>query len=164
MDQLKASGLDHFQKGFFQQYQDIIGENIIKLTRQFFYEQWSLEDLNKTLLVMISKKANPERVDHFRLINLCNVIYKIIAKTLAYRLKLVISEIISTYQNAFIKGRQITNNILINHEIFHHRKKSYKKVPYMTIKIDMFEAYDRVEWDFLLTIINKMRFSNQSIS
>lgn len=43
-------------------------------------------------------------------------VYKILAKTLAYRLKVVIVEMISPNQSAFLEGRQSINWVLITNK------------------------------------------------
>ena len=69
--------------------------------------------------------------------------------------------LITPYQNAFIQGRNITNNILLAHEIFDTlRKKKGRKKGYGALKIDMCKAYDRVNWNFLKVVILSMNFSN----
>ena len=53
---------------------------------------------------------------------------------------------ITPFQNAFIRGRNITNNILIAHEIFDIlRKMKRRKKFYRALKIDMSKAYNRVD-------------------
>ena len=69
--------------------------------------------------------------------------------------------LITPYQNAFIQGRNITNNILLAHEIFDTlRKKKGRKKGYGALKIDMCKAYDRVNWNFLKVVLLSMNFSN----
>ncbi|KAM1733658.1 hypothetical protein PS1_019336 [Malus domestica] len=62
----------------------------------------------------------------YRPIALCNVIYKVIAKVLTNRLKLVMPKVICDNQSAFVAGKQIQDNILVVHELLHsllHKKK-----------------------------------------
>lgn len=100
-------------------------------------------------------------MSHFRLISLCNVTYKIISKTLVSRLKTIMDNLIISYQNAFIQGRNITDNILIAHEIFDTlRKKKIRKKGCGALKIDMCKAYDKVSWNFLKAVLISMNFSS----
>ena len=55
----------------------------------------------------------------FRPISLCNVIYKVIAKSLAERLKPHLPNFIDHSQAAFIKNRHISSNIIVTQEIIH---------------------------------------------
>lgn len=68
--------------------------------------------------------------------------------------------LITPFQNAFIQGRTITDNILIAHEIFDHigRLKG-RKNGFGTLKIDTSKAYDRTDWKFLRAVLVAMKFS-----
>lgn len=52
----------------------------------------------------------------------------------------------------FIKGRQITDNIIIAHKLLRFMKTNNN---YMEIKLDMSKAYDRVKWNFLIKMMEK---------
>ena len=87
-----------------------------------------LREINHSFIVLIPKGNNATMVSQFRPINLCNVLYKIISKLLANRLKLVLPKIISPWQTTFIPRRKIQENTFLAQEIIHDmKKKSGKK-------------------------------------
>lgn len=49
-----------------------------------------LESINSTFIAPIPKIKDPKKVSNFRPISLCNVVYKLIAKVLVNRLKLIL--------------------------------------------------------------------------
>ena len=53
-------------------------------------------------------------IKDFRPISLVGEVYKILAKVLASRLRMVLGEIISAPQNAFVLNRQILFSLLMN--------------------------------------------------
>lgn len=97
-------------------------------------------------------------------ISLCNIVYKIISKVLANKIKRVIDYIISDSPSAFILGRLITNNIMVAFVIMHFMKRKNKgKDSWMALKLDMSKAYDRVEWNFLEAVLTKLGFGGRVI-
>ena len=61
-----------------------------------------------------------------------------------------------------VRGRNISNNILIAHELFDMlRKMEKRKKFYGALKIDISKAYDRVDWKFLKAVLVAMDFSSR---
>lgn len=121
----------------------------------FFHLGSLLKSLNQTFLTLIPKVNILEEVSHYRPISICNVKYKIISKILVARLKPFMDKFISPFQNAFIQGWNIINDIMLAHEIFDTlRKKKWRKKGYGALKFDMSKAYDKVNWNFSHTWIN----------
>ncbi|CAN6559258.1 unnamed protein product [Malus baccata var. baccata] len=156
---LKAPGPDGFQGVFYQSFWETISADVLALVKALIQDSTIPGTLNDTHIVLIPKVANPEAVSQFRPISLCNYSYKILSKVLANRLRVLLPNIISPSQNAFVAGRHVQDSIGIAHEIFHFLKGRTAKTKFeLGIKLDMQKAYDRVEWDFLEAVMEKMGF------
>ncbi|CAM8905331.1 unnamed protein product [Rhodiola kirilowii] len=149
MSPLKAPSLDGFPALFYQKNWGRIRGYVLDYVRDFWMNGVLDERNNKTLIVLIPKKKDADRMEDLRPISLCNVAVKIITKILVARLQGILDKVISCFQSAFIKGQIITDNFIVAHEISHFLKlcKSHKEF-YASIKVDMSKAYDRVEWPF----------------
>ena len=127
--------------------------------RDFFDSAVLPEGWNHTQLSLIPKIPNPVRMQDMRPISLCAVQYKIISKILCNRLKVILPEVVSETQGAFVAGRLISDNIIIAHETIHSLRTCDRVAEdFMAVKTDMSKAYDRVEWSFLETLLERMGF------
>lgn len=79
--------------------------------------------------------------------------YKIVAKVLTNRLKVVLPDTINLVQYAFLKGGVILDNILIANELLYRLKSHKSKANLMVLKLDLSKAYDPVEWSFLIQVM-----------
>ncbi|KAL9224822.1 hypothetical protein vseg_000822 [Gypsophila vaccaria] len=153
----KAPGPDGYSSQFFQDAWDTVGADVFHGVEDFFKTGKLLKQLNHTLVTLIPKKDRPTSVIDFRPIACCNVVYKILSKVLCNRLSLVLPDIVSLNQSAFIKGRQIVENVLICQDLVRLYGRSACS-PRAILKIDLKKAYDSVEWCFLLDMLTALGF------
>ena len=95
-------------------------------------------------------------LDEYRRISLCNCIYKIISKTIARRIKAVLSLGVSGEQFGSLEGRQIHEAIGVAQEGLHSLKTRNTKG--VVIKIDLSKAYARVCWLYLMMLLTHLGF------
>ena len=160
MAPLKAPRPDDMPHLFYQHYWNLVGDDVCQSILKFLNIASLPKHLNHTFITVIPKKKNPEFGSEFRPINLCTVLYKILSKVLANRLKRILPKIITENQSAFTKSRLISDNILVAFESFHCTQKHTRKNDFMAIKLDMCKAYNRVEWPYLEAITRKMGFAD----
>jgi hypothetical protein len=94
----KASGLVSYSMAFFQACWVVLKEDVMKVFREFHA---SLK-FERSLNAMFPRAVDPK---DFRLISLVGSIYKIIAKILANRFKVVLEKTFYKSQNALIHAR-----------------------------------------------------------
>lgn len=68
--------------------------------------------INSTFIALIPKVNSSQRLNDFRPISLVGCMYKVLANVLANRLRGIMGSVISDSQSAFVKGKQITDDIL----------------------------------------------------
>ncbi|GJV17974.1 protein LAZ1 [Tanacetum coccineum] len=140
----KAPGPDVYTSMFFKKGRDVVGADVCKAIHDLFSNGKLLNEINHTFMTLIPKIATPQKVNDYRPISCCNVIYKCISKIITNRIKDVVSE----NQSAFVLGRRISDNILLKQELMHnyHLKRGS---PRCAFKVDIQKAYDTVDWRFL---------------
>lgn len=112
-------------------------------------------------LVVIPKAQNQQTPADFKPIGLCNAVYKIISKTIANHLSLILPHIIDEAQSAFLKNRGVAPTTLARLEIIRqivHAPPTIQHVRNIGIKLDLSKAFDRIEWPYVFLLFQKYEF------
>lgn len=140
----------------------MVGVNVVSAVLHFLQTIQLLKRINCTHVALIPKVPDPKNITQLRLISLCNVLYKIGAKVLANRLKVTLPSLISDLQSAFVSRQMISDNSIVAFELLHFmHKRTQGRQGYMALKLDMSKAYDRVEWNFLESLMLGIGFDRQ---
>ena len=158
-----APGPDGLNVVFYRTAWSWIGDDVHDLVKSFYMTKHLPQGIKKTNIVLIPKKVTCSTPMDYRPISLCNVVYKIIAKSLSLKLQPYMPTCINSSQYAFVKGRRITENIIIAHEIFHtFNQKKWNDCAFM-LKLDLAKAFDRLEWIFIKQAMYRMGFDRYFI-
>ncbi|GMI76197.1 hypothetical protein HRI_001289000 [Hibiscus trionum] len=149
MAPLKSPGWDGLHVEFFQRQWPIVGASVCRMIHVIFRGERLEASINRTIIVLIPKNDRPEAFSGFRPINLCTVLYKLLTKVVARRLKPLFPLLICPNQTSFIAGRSIVDNIIVNQEAIHSMRTAKNKQGWMAIKVDLEKAFDRLQWDFI---------------
>jgi len=95
MHPTKAPSPDGLNAIFYTKCWEIGGNDVISFVKRAWNGDVNLSKINKRSIVLIPKVKDPKRLSHYRPISLCNVLYKILSKTIANRLKLFLPRLIS---------------------------------------------------------------------
>eukprot|EP00253_Pinus_taeda_P036183 PITA_36183 len=157
----KAPGPDGFTSNFFQYFWELIKWEVWQVVEESRNMRWMYPGLNATFIALIPKSEESNTPDKYRPIALCNIIYKIVSKVVALRLKPMLPLIISPEQSGYVEGRQITDGIILTHEIIHSLTQSKK--PGMLLKIDLSKAFDSISWEYMQKVLKAFGFDNSWI-
>lgn len=149
---------------FFQKFWHIVGKDVVFLALKVLNEGLDIAAINLTYVSLIPKTNNPSLMSHFHPICLCNVLYKIVSKFMANRLKIIMNSLIDDSQSAFYLTvlSQIMLYLLLSFFIALHIKR--KNSPFMALKLDMSKAFGYVEWGFLEVFMKSMHFLDHFLS
>jgi hypothetical protein len=158
----KAPGLDDFTSDLFHHCWLMIRVEVWEILEDSRATGQVLQALNATFLALIPKGGQAHHPQQFRPIALCNVIYKLLTKVIARRLKPILPTIISLEQSGYVEGRQIMYSVILAHEVIHSLQKT--KTPGMLLKLDLSKAFDKISWQYMRAMLLAFGFDQSWVS
>lgn len=137
MGNYKALGPDGIHAMFYKSKWDVVGPIIYGCIREAYENPSSIKHFNQTLLTLVPKSEDSTTPMQFRLIALCNVIYKILTKVLSNRMQSFLPAVINETQCSFVPGRHMVDNAIILQEVIHSMAHHKGSKGYMIIKLDL---------------------------
>ena len=125
----KSPEPDGMSPFFFQKFWHVVGNDVTSTVLSVLHSGHFLHKMNYTYIFLIPKLNEPKNVSDYQTISLGNVVSRIVSKVIANRLKLIMPNVISDSQSAFVPIRLIIDNKTIAFEVFHmmRNKRTGKK-------------------------------------
>nr|XP_016509861.1 PREDICTED: uncharacterized protein LOC107827279 [Nicotiana tabacum] len=161
-EDLLSSGPDGLNGKFFQSCWDIIKVDLLQVVLAFFGGSEMPKYITSACLVFLPKVEFSNSFTEYRPIRVNNFVNKIISKVICSRLGPILPRIISPNQSGFVKGRSISENIMLAQKIVQGIKNP-NKGSNVVIKLNMEKAYDRVSWSFTCIMLRRMGFNERII-
>ncbi|XP_026443516.1 uncharacterized protein LOC113343598 [Papaver somniferum] len=136
-----APGPDGFSGCFYRHYWDIIHDDLTKAIIHCWNAGSIPNGVNSSFIILLAKVRGANTLRNFRPIGLSNFFFKIFTKILATRLGTVLDKLVSEEQAAFMKGRNIHENISLALEMvneLHYKRKDGN----IGLKLDISQAFD----------------------
>lgn len=114
-----------------------------------FPSKQNVKSLNNMFVILIPKRTTSSMLNDYRLISFVGTLYKLIAKILANRTRTLL-DLISFNQTAFLKGRQISDNICLA------KGTSHKAM----VLIDFSKVFNTVRWDTIDMMLEMLGFND----
>ena len=141
---------------------DDISEMLLASYNYSFNQNKLCISQRRGIITLIPKQGKDHLyLNNWRPITLLNVDYKILAKTIAIRLKSKLTDIIHPDQTGFLKDRYIGENIRTIFDIINQAEE--KNLPNLVFFIEFEKAFDKVEWPFIEYVLNLFGFGKTII-
>jgi hypothetical protein len=154
----RAPGPDGFTGAFYQRAWPIIkGDILAGLFKLSVGDGRGFARLNRALITLVTKKQ--DEVKDYRPISLVHSFAKLFSKIMANRLRSRLSEVVSTNQSAFVRGRSLHDNFILVRQVA--RKINLQRQSGVLLKLDLTRAFDSISWSFLFEVLRRMGFGER---
>ena len=158
----KAPGSDGLPMEFYVAFWDVLGADLLEVLNASL-DLGSLPFFQRGALIsLIFKKGDRLLHKNWRPISLLNVDYKLCACALAGRLLKVLHYVIHRDQSCGVKGRYIGENVALLRDVVRYTEET--NFPAVTLSLDQEKAFDRVDWNCLVSTVDHMGFGPSFIS
>jgi len=157
----KSPGPDGWTIEFIHFY-DLFKEDLLSMVEASRISGNINSAITATFIALIPKSDRADAFSDVRPISLCNILFKIISKIIAERMKLKLSIHISNSQHAFLKDRNILDAVAMTQECLFSIIS--KNIDAAILKIDLAKAFDCVDWGFIRIMLAKIGLRPQCIN
>lgn len=159
----KSPGSDGLSVEFYKKFWPVIGDCVVNALNYANTNFDLSAEQGRAIITLIPKHGkDKDFIKNYRPISLLNTDYKICAKVLSTRIKLVLPKVISNNQTGFLKNRFIGENVRFVLDLIEYCNTSNKTG--LLFLVDFEKAFDSVEWEFIFTSLRFFGFGESFIN
>ena len=152
----KTPGSDGFPMEFFLHFWQSLGADLVRVLNVAYETGQLSASQRRGLIIVLYKKNDRLETKNWRPISLLNADYKIATRAIAGRLLTVLRTIIGPDQTCGVRGRTISENLFFIRDLLDYVER--ENLPLALLSLDQEKAFDRVDWGFLLRILDTFNF------
>lgn len=153
----KAPGPDGYPSEFYKKFASKVTPLLCKVSEEVLVKKSLPQTMTQaTISVLLKKNKDPLKCESYRPVSLLNCDYKILTKVLSARIEPVMNKIIHPDQTGFIAGRQLSSNLRRLFNVIYSSENNME--PEIVISLDAHKAFDRIEYFYLFTALERFGF------
>ena len=152
----KSPGIDGLPYEFYKRFWNLLGTDLVAVLN-YCSSSGSLSFSQRMgLITLLYKKNDKLDTKNWRPISLLCTDYKILSKVLTNRLRSVISSVVSDAQACGIPNRFSSEHVRLLQDVIDY--SNHNNLGGALVSLDQEKAFDRVDWPFMLRVLQKMNF------
>jgi exonuclease III len=152
----KSPGIDGLSYEFYRHFWTLLGGDLVDVFNSSLTNGLLSFSQRTGVITLLHKKDDRFDTKNWRPISLLCTDYKILSKVLTNRLKPVISSVISNVQSCGVPGRFSGESVRMLQDIVDHA--NFSNIGAAILSLDQEKAFDRVDWPFMLKVLERMNF------
>ncbi|CAI5527668.1 unnamed protein product [Closterium sp. Naga37s-1] len=152
----KAPGQDGLPKELFERNWELLGPAVMREVKSFESAGVLSESFTTAVTILLHKKGDRDDLGNYRPITLLSFFYKLLAKVLANRIKVVLPRVISANQFGFLPGRSLADAVSLVADAIDAAEQEDED--WLLLLVDFQKAYDSVSREYLFATLGNMGF------
>ena len=152
----KTPGSNGFPMEFYLRFWSSLGADLVRVLNVAYEAGQLSTSQRRGLIIVLYKKNDRLETKNWRPISLLNVDYKIATRAISGRLLAVIGSVVGPDQTCGVPGRTISENLFLIRDLIEYAER--EDIPLALLSLDQEKAFDRVDWGFLLRILDTFNF------